>query len=230
MLALHVEGVSFGSLQIGPHTVFAFSCQGTMEKEASSCLSARGRMWLLLVVGIAVTAAVVVTLVVTLQASAGGGASEELRGSEDLMRPTAYGTCAAPFPAALRWGADVGTGRQICCYNRHWAEEWGYWETTPFADQAKAGTVFYDPVTGLKLFVAPGPSRSWADFLAESQAHGWPSFRDDEVVAENVRVLPDGEVVSVNGTHLGHNLPDAAGNRYCINLVCVAGQPRSDQD
>ena len=45
----------------------------------------------------------------------------------------------------------------------------------------------------------------------------------EEVVAENVRVLRDGETVSVDGTHLGHNLPDPHGNRYCINLVCVAG-------
>ena len=48
---------------------------------------------------------------------------------------------------------------------------------------------------------------------------------DAEVDWENVRVLPNGEVVSLNGTHLGHNLPDARGNRYCINLVSVAGRP-----
>ena len=34
-------------------------------------------------------------------------------------------------------------------------------------------------------------------------------------------MLPDGECVSVDGTHLGHNLPDRSGNRYCINLVSV---------
>ena len=28
-----------------------------------------------------------------------------------------------------------------------------------------------------------------------------------------MRVLPDGECVSVDGTHLGHNLPDRSGNR-----------------
>lgn len=32
---------------------------------------------------------------------------------------------------------------------------------------------------------------------------GWPSFRDQEVVWENVRVLKDGETVSLTGTHLG---------------------------
>ena len=61
-------------------------------------------------------------------------------------------------------------------------------------------------------------------FLAESKAHGWPSFRDAEVYWDNVRVLANGETVSIDGTHLGHNLPDDDGNRYCINLVSVAGR------
>ena len=46
-----------------------------------------------------------------------------------------------------------------------------------------------------------------------------------QVVWANVRVLRDGETVSVDGTHLGHDLPDRSGNRYCINLVSVAGKP-----
>ena len=60
----------------------------------------------------------------------------------------------------------------------------------------------------------------------ESDAHGWPSFRPQETVWENVRVLKStGEVVSKTGTHLGHNLPDRDGkNRFCINLVSVAGR------
>jgi hypothetical protein len=76
------------------------------------------------------------------------------------------------------------------------------------------------------------------EFLVESRAHGWPSFRgkfpffrssvvhsvantdltsvrlhvfdlwsaDAEVNWEKVRILPDGETVSLVGTHLGHNL------------------------
>ena len=63
------------------------------------------------------------------------------------------------------------------------------------------------------------------EFLDEGKAHGWPSFRDEEVVWESVRVLPDGETVSTAGTHLGHNIPDQRGNRYCINLCSVAHQP-----
>ena len=50
-------------------------------------------------------------------------------------------------------------------------------------------------------------------------AYAKPSFRDEEVNWDLVRVLKDGETVSVDGTHLGHNLPDGSGNRYCINLV-----------
>jgi peptide methionine sulfoxide reductase MsrB len=77
------------------------------------------------------------------------------------------------------------------------------------------------------LFVAPR-GRTFDEFLVESRRHGWPSFRDEEVVWDNVRVLEDGESVSVDGTHLGHNLPDRSGNRYCINLVSVAGQPQAE--
>eukprot|EP01047_Picozoa_sp_COSAG01_P024336 COSAG01_NODE_1502_length_10101_cov_6.907119_4_plen_218_part_00 len=29
------------------------------------------------------------------------------------------------------------------------------------------------------------------------------------------------------GTHLGHNLPDGQGDRYCINLVCMAGSNKA---
>ena len=63
----------------------------------------------------------------------------------------------------------------------------------------------------------------------ESTVHGWPSFRDDEVIQENVRVLADGEVVSLAGTHLGFNFPNK-GNRYQINVVSVAGRPNRHND
>ena len=88
----------------------------------------------------------------------------------------------------------------------------------------KAEITFYDSNTGKPLFHAPR-GRTFDEFLAESQNHGWPSFRDEEVNWDHVRCLPDGEAVSLDGTHLGHNLPDRKGNRYCINLVSVAGKP-----
>jgi peptide methionine sulfoxide reductase MsrB len=81
-----------------------------------------------------------------------------------------------------------------------------------------------DSVSGLPLFRAP-IGRTVDDFIAESKVHGWPSFRDDEVVWDNVRILKNGETVSIAGTHLGHDIPDGKGNRYCINLVSVAGNP-----
>jgi peptide methionine sulfoxide reductase MsrB len=55
--------------------------------------------------------------------------------------------------------------------------------------------------------------------------HRPPFFSLLQVVWANVRVLRDGEAVSVDGTHLGHDLPDRTGHRYCINLVSVAGHP-----
>ena len=115
----------------------------------------------------------------------------------------------------------------------HYAERSGYWRTTKFFDdeeeKAQKGEeiTFYDSNTGKPLFIAPR-GRSFEAFVKESTKHGWPSFRDDEVVWENVRCLPDGETVSVDGTHLGHNLPDKKGSRYCINLVSVAGNPVTD--
>ena len=83
---------------------------------------------------------------------------------------------------------------------------------------------YYDSVTGKPLFIAP-VGRTMAEFLLESHEHGWPSFREEEVVWENTEVLTGGETVSKDGTHLGHNLPDSKGNRYCINLVSIAGFP-----
>ena len=79
-------------------------------------------------------------------------------------------------------------------------------------------------MTGKNLFTAP-VNRTTSEFIQESEDHGWPSFRDEEVDWVNVRCLRNGEVVSVDGTHLGHNLPDEKGNRYCINLVSIAGTP-----
>jgi len=60
---------------------------------------------------------------------------------------------------------------------------------------------FFDSNTGKLLFTAP-IDRSWDDWIKESKHHGWPSFRDNEVNWENVRVLPNGETVSIDGTHL----------------------------
>mmetsp|Transcript_28660 Transcript_28660/g.27461 ORF Transcript_28660/g.27461 Transcript_28660/m.27461 type:complete len:204 (+) Transcript_28660:68-679(+) len=145
---------------------------------------------------------------------------------ESVMSEKAHGTTATGVQKDLRWNCDQNTADRICSYNRHYAEHSGYWEGTTFLAEAdKTGeTQFYDSVTGKLLYMAPR-GRSFADFQAESKSHGWPSFRDNEVNWDEVRCLSNGECVSKDGTHLGHNLPDRNGNRYCINLVCVAGKP-----
>ena len=141
-------------------------------------------------------------------------------------------TCVAHVQDPLRWGVDRSEADWVCCENRHYAERAGRWTSTAFLTEHTEATVaasgpitFYDSVTGLPLFKAP-IGRSWHDFVHESRAHGWPSFRDAELLPAYVRILPNGETVSVNGTHLGHNLLDSKGNRYCINLCSVAGPRR----
>jgi len=150
-------------------------------------------------------------------------------GDESIMAPKAHGTSLTPVQDNLRWNCDQKTADRICNFNRHYAEFAGYWETTSFLKEQgpQSGEInFYDSNSGKLLFTAP-KGRSWEEFVAESKSHGWPSFRDQETNWDYVRVLADGECVSVDGTHLGHNLPDGRGNRYCINLVSVAGNPSS---
>jgi peptide methionine sulfoxide reductase MsrB len=151
-------------------------------------------------------------------------------GDESIMSQKAHGTSEKPVQSDLLYGVSNQAADKICNFNRRFAEYAGYFQSTPFEDivrNANGPVTFYDSVTGKPLFVAP-IGRSAESFIAESEVHGWPSFRDDEVVWENVRVLKNsGETVSVDGTHLGHNLPDRSGNRYCINLVSVAGKPCS---
>ena len=144
-----------------------------------------------------------------------------------------HGTTDKPVQQDLKWNVDWDKADHICSFNRHYAEHAGYaWTSSvtwiPEIKDLADGTevTYYDSVTGRPLFIAPR-GRSMSEFLDESRKHGWPSFRDEEVVWENVRVLNDGETVSTTGTHLGHDLPDIHGNRYCINLVCIAGRPES---
>jgi len=149
-------------------------------------------------------------------------------GEEELMSPKKHGTSNVPVQSNLRWRCDGRTADNICNFNRHYAEYAGYWERSSTFLQEEAQTTgeitFYDSNTGKPLFYAPR-GRTWEQFVRESKSHGWPSFRDEEVNWDLVRCLSNGEAVSTAGTHLGHNLPDGKGNRYCINLVSVAGRP-----
>jgi peptide methionine sulfoxide reductase MsrB len=145
------------------------------------------------------------------------------------MRPKAHGTTDRPVQDDLRYGVSRSMADRIVSYNRHFAEPAGSFgdtnlEQVVLDNKNNMPVTFYDSVTGKPLFVAP-IGRSAQDFINESRVHGWPSFRDAEVVWDNVRILENGETISTAGSHLGHNLPDAKGNRYCINLVSIAGRP-----
>ncbi|CAK9024148.1 unnamed protein product [Durusdinium trenchii] len=138
---------------------------------------------------------------------------------------------------SLRWGisADLKVGpftaEAVCCANHRFAEEPHFWsQNAAFVAAAKAATeknplVFFDSACDVPLFKAP-VGRNTSQWLEES-AHGWPSFRSQEMVSENLVTFAGGEVQSRCGTHLGHNLPDAKGDRYCIDLVCIAGEEAS---
>ena len=154
-------------------------------------------------------------------------------GSETIMSKKAHGTSDVPVQENLRWKCDRDVADRICNFNRHYAERARYFATlTEFLDEADltpadGEVTFYDSNTGKPLFYSPR-GRTMDEFLRESRDHGWPSFRDQEVNWDVVRVLHNGETVSVDGTHLGHNLPDGKGSRYCINLVCIAGRPTGE--
>jgi peptide methionine sulfoxide reductase MsrB len=157
------------------------------------------------------------------------GSKLPLMADESVMSMKAHGTSDKPVQKNLRWSCDYETADRICNFNRHYAEYAGYFLSTPFlkeVDRTKE-TTYYDSVTGKPLFIAPR-GRTFEEFEKESKSHGWPSFRDEEVVWENVRCVAGGEAVSTTGTHLGHNLPDGKGNRYCINLVSVAAMPPTE--
>ena len=69
--------------------------------------------------------------------------------------------------------------------------------------------------------------RLMTDLIWESQLAGWPSFRVEEVIWENVRIIEEtNEVVSIDGTHLGFRLFDSKGSRYQINLASISGSSR----
>jgi len=117
----------------------------------------------------------------------------------------------------------------ICCNNHRYAEDQGYltWpEINLFGrlDPQAEDFVFYDSVCNIPLFIVPR-GRSFDEFKEESIHHGWPSFRPAEMISEHVILHDNGRMESICGTHLGHNLPSNGIDRYCIDLVCIAGTP-----
>ena len=114
--------------------------------------------------------------------------------------PAAYDECSGAVQPSLRYNVSsrtepevpvpVGAGESlataVCCDSRtQMFAEPQFLYASPdidlFAKLAPSGaTTFYDAVCGLPLFTAP-TNRSAADFKADTDEHGWPSFRTAEV-------------------------------------------------
>jgi len=171
-----------------------------------------------------------------------GAVSGEPAGSQP---PAKYRTCSGPVQAGLRYGIsgrteptvpvpvdqDESLAEAICCDDRTkvYAEPQFLYQAPDidlYSKLAGGVTTFYDSVCGAPLFHAP-VNRSLADFKADTDEHGWPSFRAAEVVGEHVRVDENGFVYSSCGTHLGSYLPDSRGPRWCMDLSCIAGNPKA---
>lgn len=127
----------------------------------------------------------------------GLGMPGPVKGDDSIMSKKVHGTSEVPVQTSLRWGCDPKLADRICNFNRRFAEHSGYFETVSFAPTEE--TTFFDSNSQKPLFHAP-VGRSLMQFKHESREHGWPSFRDEEVYWENVRVLEDGECVSIDGT------------------------------
>lgn len=165
----------------------------------------------------------------------------DARKSRSQMSTT---TCSGPPQTPLQYGVDAYSAESvglpnapsneslaeaICCDPTYalYPEPKGLYaqpDVSLFRHMNESGvTTFYDSVCGVPLFRAP-VNRSFQEWAAETQEHGWPSFRSAEVVAENVIITEDGvTVVSSCGTKLGTNEPDSNGNRWCMDLVCISG-------
>ncbi|KAL1525969.1 hypothetical protein AB1Y20_020795 [Prymnesium parvum] len=156
--------------------------------------------------------------------------------------PKEFMSCSGPLQHTLRFGISGRTeptvpvpvdqsetlADAVCCDRRVevYAEPQFLFEAPDvalFSHLNASVNTFYDSVCGLPLFRAP-VNRTMEEFKADTQEHGWPSFRAAEVIAENVIVdHSTGFVTSKCGTHLGSYLPDKKGPRWCMDLSCIAG-------
>lgn len=86
-------------------------------------------------------------------------------------------------------------------------------------------TIFYDSVCGQPLFEVP-KGRTLKEFQDETLEHSWPSFRPEEVIDNSVYIDENNYVFTTGcNIHLGSNVPDEKGIRYCLDISCVSGNP-----
>merc|ERR1712072_359074 len=164
--------------------------------------------------------------------------------------PSAMDSCKAPVQSNLRYNISTRVTAEtlatyvdegeplveaVCCDRRteDLAEpQFTYMapDIALFTTLEKNGgqTIFYDSVCGIPLFRTP-VNRTLAEFEADTTEHGWPSFRVEEVYQENLecdKTKKGGLCKSKCGTHLGTYLPDEKGERWCIDLSCISGNPK----
>jgi len=160
-----------------------------------------------------------------------------------IQPPTEFDTCKGAVQDNLRYGMSgrntptvpvkvtetESLAEAVCCDKRviNFAEPQFLFEAPDIALYSKMDsngvTTFFDSVCGIPLFQTP-INRTMASFQEDTNEHGWPSFRTQEVFFENV--LTDKTttfVTSTCGTHLGSYLPDAKGPRWCMDLSCISG-------
>jgi hypothetical protein len=140
-----------------------------------------------------------------------------------------FGASALRVPETLPDPAEgESLAEAICCdaYYRSLgaAEPKGtFAQQDLFREPLSEELTFYDSVCGKALFRVGGrgAKRSVAAFRNETAAHGWPSFREHEVL--DTLNVSGNLVLSSCGTYLGTTEPDAEGQRYCLDLVCLSG-------
>jgi hypothetical protein len=159
------------------------------------------------------------------------------------------GSCSGPVESDLKYNvsgrlavdylptgvipdnSDMSLPAAVCCDpNQPYPEPNGFFARPDVAlfshiNASSGVTTFYDSVCGVPVFQAP-MGRTFAEWQAETEEHGWPSFRSEEVVKDNIVVSTSGTVTSKCGTALGSYLPDSQGDRFCIDLVCISGNPQ----
>ena len=165
------------------------------------------------------------------------------------LPPAPYNTCKGPLQKNLRYNVsslgneyltapvavnpDETLADAIACDVRvnNYAEPRFLFQS-PYVNLYKemnqnGTTNFYDAQCGALLFTAP-VGRSFADFQADTNEHGWPSFRPKEIHLENFNQSKwmSGDHVYTNcGTHLGTFLPDATSDRWCMDICGISGNP-----
>jgi len=163
---------------------------------------------------------------------------------DNQQPPKNFNYCSAKVQENLKYGisgrmdtfggdsANESMAESVCCDSRNNKKaEPQFVYAAPdinlYAEMEKNGvTTFYDSVCGVPLFRAP-VGRTLQEFQEDTDEHGWPSFRSEEVLTENV--ITDEktkDVKSVCGTHLGAYLPDDNGPRWCMDLSCIAGNEK----